>query len=207
MATLLAVSPAAFTITEDDEDTIEMELSAEQMRALSEAAAISMPALVPVRSAGESAPPEVPLVIQSKAVASDPARQALRRARVAVTLCVAGTVLMSGVVAYLSMIRPQPAPAAAAPAPVIPQQTAPEMAPPPSPPAQIAPVRFKNPFDRTEVFEFPPGTSDTDARDAVAAMLLERALERRDAPPGATRVARKAPEDTPATTARLAERN
>jgi hypothetical protein len=29
------------------------------------------------------------------------------------------------------------------------------------------------------VFEFPPGTSDVEARDAVADVLLKRALERR----------------------------
>jgi hypothetical protein len=40
------------------------------------------------------------------------------------------------------------------------------------------PVRFTNPFDPAEVFEFEPGTSDTEARDAVAALLLKRAQER-----------------------------
>jgi hypothetical protein len=37
------------------------------------------------------------------------------------------------------------------------------------------PVLFKNPFDRTEVFEFPPGTTQAEARDAVAKALMERA--------------------------------
>jgi hypothetical protein len=40
------------------------------------------------------------------------------------------------------------------------------------------PVRFKNPFDRSEVFEFPAGTSRTEMRDAVAELLSQRALER-----------------------------
>jgi hypothetical protein len=40
-------------------------------------------------------------------------------------------------------------------------------------------VRIKNPFDRREVFEFPPGTSKAEARDAVAKLLMERAMERR----------------------------
>lgn len=40
-------------------------------------------------------------------------------------------------------------------------------------------VRIKNPFDRHEVFEFPPGTSQAEARDAVAKRLMERAMERR----------------------------
>ncbi|HEY2398919.1 MAG TPA: hypothetical protein VGI23_01125, partial [Steroidobacteraceae bacterium] len=34
-------------------------------------------------------------------------------------------------------------------------------------------VRIKNPFDRTEAFEFPPGTSKAEAREAVAKLLLE----------------------------------
>jgi hypothetical protein len=36
-----------------------------------------------------------------------------------------------------------------------------------------------NPFDKKEVFEFPPGTSQADARDAVAQLLAERARDRR----------------------------
>jgi hypothetical protein len=39
-------------------------------------------------------------------------------------------------------------------------------------------VRIKNPFDRTEVFEFPPGTSKAEAREAIAKLLLERAHDR-----------------------------
>jgi hypothetical protein len=50
-----------------------------------------------------------------------------------------------------------------------------------TPDAGPAPVRFRNPFDATEVFEFPAGTSDADARDAVAALLLKRAQERQQA--------------------------
>jgi hypothetical protein len=46
--------------------------------------------------------------------------------------------------------------------------------------AQGPPVVFKNPFDATEVFEFPPGTSKAEARAAVADLLLQRATERRE---------------------------
>jgi len=53
----------------------------------------------------------------------------------------------------------------------------------PSGPEQSAespdsPVRFSNPFDASEVFEFPPGTSDEQARQSVAAILLQRARDR-----------------------------
>jgi hypothetical protein len=41
------------------------------------------------------------------------------------------------------------------------------------------PVRIVNSFDKTEVFEFPAGTSKADARAAVADILMKRALERR----------------------------
>lgn len=40
------------------------------------------------------------------------------------------------------------------------------------------PVRFTNPFDAKEVFEFPAGTSNAEARDAVAEILMQRAMER-----------------------------
>jgi hypothetical protein len=40
------------------------------------------------------------------------------------------------------------------------------------------PVRFANPFDATEVFEFPPGTTPQYAREAVAEFLIDRARNR-----------------------------
>jgi hypothetical protein len=39
-------------------------------------------------------------------------------------------------------------------------------------------VLIKNPFDRAESFEFPPGTSEAEAREAVAKLLMERAHDR-----------------------------
>jgi hypothetical protein len=40
------------------------------------------------------------------------------------------------------------------------------------------PLRVANPFDASEVFEFPAGTSEADAREAVAGFLIERAARR-----------------------------
>ncbi|MGH8239789.1 MAG: hypothetical protein ACREXP_22645 [Steroidobacteraceae bacterium] len=40
------------------------------------------------------------------------------------------------------------------------------------------PLFVANPFDSTEVFEFPAGTSEADAHEAVAGFLLERATRR-----------------------------
>lgn len=47
------------------------------------------------------------------------------------------------------------------------------------PPASL-PVHFANPFDPSEVFDFPAGTTEAAARDAVAAILLERARDRQE---------------------------
>lgn len=44
--------------------------------------------------------------------------------------------------------------------------------------AEAEPVRFANPFDAKEVFEFSPGTSQDAAREAVAEILLKRAMAR-----------------------------
>lgn len=42
------------------------------------------------------------------------------------------------------------------------------------------PILFTNPFDNSEVFEFPPGTSEAEARAGVADLLIKRAIERQD---------------------------
>ena len=44
--------------------------------------------------------------------------------------------------------------------------------------ADSEPMRIKNPFDQTEAFEFPPGTSEAEAREAVTKLLMERAHDR-----------------------------
>jgi hypothetical protein len=62
----------------------------------------------------------------------------------------------------------------------MPQSQLPASAPEPASAAvsQGKPVLFANPFDANEVFEFPAGTSEAEARDAVAGILMERAMER-----------------------------
>jgi len=44
--------------------------------------------------------------------------------------------------------------------------------------SQASPTRFANPFDASEIFEFPAGTTQDAARDSVAEILFERARER-----------------------------
>ena len=43
---------------------------------------------------------------------------------------------------------------------------------------EAQPLRFKNPFDKSEVFEFPPGTTLEEARASVADLLIQRAQDR-----------------------------
>jgi hypothetical protein len=43
---------------------------------------------------------------------------------------------------------------------------------------ELPPVYVKNPFDESEIFELPAGTSDSEARAYVASVLLQRASER-----------------------------
>lgn len=66
------------------------------------------------------------------------------------------------------------------PAPVITRTLALEVATPAGPAEpQGAPVRIRNEFDATEAFEFPHGTTESEAREAVRELLLSRARDRR----------------------------
>ena len=94
-----------------------------------------------------------------------------------VVVCLVG---LAGVIAFNALRKPEqqvaavppPPPAAvvAAPAPAPVEQVA--EAPPP------ASVVLTNPFDRSEKFTFPPGTSKAEAREQMANLLLQRAMDR-----------------------------
>lgn len=90
-------------------------------------------------------------------------------------------VVLAGTTLVHRTPREVPAPVATV---AVPTHTAPS-APAPKP------VLFVNPFDETEVFEFPPGTTEAQARDAVANLLLERARERQKTAVNVTRRSRK----------------
>jgi hypothetical protein len=127
--------PAGFADTEEDEDTIELELSAEQLLALSQAAAASEP----------SAPTLQP-VTQTKAPA--------------VNSQIKGRRLGARHAAILA-----------------------------------------------EVFEFPPGTSELEARDAVAEVLLQRARDRQGSWQKVTHARQQAEDkNRPAAATKLAQR-
>jgi len=98
----------------------------------------------------------------------------------AIAIQIAVATIFSGVIAYVATNPEQLVQAQAAigkvdaPAPARPA----ESAPPPAAPDEAVQVQVTNPFDKTEVFDFPAGTSETDAQLAVARILMQRAQER-----------------------------
>ena len=94
--------------------------------------------------------------------------------RAVVSTAVAAALVIAGSIAHLAA-RQSRAPAVLVQASLEPPPPLP--AQPPAPVAQ-EPVHLENPFDQSEVFDFPPGTSEAEARDAVAKVLLERAQSR-----------------------------
>ncbi|HEX3836354.1 MAG TPA: hypothetical protein VHW25_05260 [Steroidobacteraceae bacterium] len=156
---------------EDDEDTIELELTAEEMLGLSQAAKehFAATAELPVMASLATSPPAQ-------------GAQAARKKRVPLWPVVL-VVALVGIAAAFAW-RPRlphrevqqlpPSPAA---------RSMPAMVAPPAAPAmpaapQAPPIRVKNPFDPKEVFEFPAGTSKADARQKVSELLLQRAIDR-----------------------------
>jgi hypothetical protein len=175
MTNFLDGAPAASVVTEDD-DTIELELSESAMQMLSQAAA---PTEQPCPSPG-------PALKDSEAPASEGEQAPQERRPPMSTLRFA--ILLGGVAAASALLtavtylattrirRPDHVTTMSVSVPPAPVMVA--QPPPPSPSMEPAPTRFVNPFDRKEVFEFPAGTTEADAREAVAELLSERARER-----------------------------
>src|SRR6185312_2565131 len=139
-------------------DTIELELSAEQLRTLSEGLA-----------AREEEPPPA-------AVAVPNVMRPVHRWDWTTWFLAVAVAVASSSVTYL-MVKPGE-PAGADTQPLTAFRIAEEPAPAPPPESD---VRFVNPFDAREIFSFPAGTSETSAHQAVAALLLKRAQERLEA--------------------------
>ncbi|MEJ1963400.1 MAG: hypothetical protein WDO56_18335 [Gammaproteobacteria bacterium] len=157
--------------------TIELELSTAEVRAL------TCPETTPPDSSrapdlAEQATSEalcVPRIEATNTAACAPARAHRRLAPVAGAFGIAIATASLGGVAYIAANHPQTMPVLAKEAPPI--ATA---ATPIEPQAQSAPVTFRNPFDASEVFEFPPGTPQPEARRKVAELLSQRAQERQN---------------------------
>ena len=151
---------------DSSDDTIELDLTGEEELALSRAAEGARATARPDESGPVLSVPEYK-------------NSAFRRtARIDFVCNVIFAVAVPGIgVAFLwpapDRHPPAPAPAVARAAPLA------EVAPAGPAEPQGAPVRIKNAFDATEVFEFPPGTTESEARQAVAVRLLHRARDRR----------------------------
>lgn len=141
------------------EAELEVELGAEELRELSQRPAARKPATAPALA------PELP----------PPNRRRLSRVRIG-----AGAATLVAVLVGLALDRSPTSEPPARPAPVAALPPVAALAPAPAAPvAAPLPVRFRNPFDRAEVFEFPAGTSQAEARAKVADVLMKRAEERR----------------------------
>jgi hypothetical protein len=157
------------------DDTIELQLTPEQMRELSQAAELAETD-APAQLSAFGAPAR----ISSAFPAPQPLLEAGRSSRTHAWPQVPVAKMAAAIVGYValawwsaSQLAGQPQPpvtAAARPAVVSPKPALIAS----SPPA----LRVINPFDATEVFEFPAGTSDAEGRAKVAQVLLQRARER-----------------------------
>jgi hypothetical protein len=138
------------------EDTIELELTAEQLRALSDVLPEPAEELAPATN-----------VVKARAK-----RRSYRWdwATFVAALAISGA---SSGVTYLAVKQGAPTTAPAQPMPALRIVLQPQLEAQPEPA-----VTFVNPFDKTETFEFPSGTSASSAREAVAELLLKRAQER-----------------------------
>jgi hypothetical protein len=120
---------------------------------------------------------------------SSNARPASRVRTMRLPLLVLFSVALVGTIAAVALRESDqraalpPPPPAAVPVSVPPPSVQPAELPPPEP------VVLVNPFDATEKFTFPPGTSKADARDQMASLLLQRAVERRAHVPRARKLA------------------
>jgi len=152
------VSATAGGAREPGEDTIELELSAAQQLEVSRAtnAAARPPEIVPGKPGHDS------FVCR-------------RTERIDFVCTLTFVALVLGVTAAIGwrvLVGQPTAPAVALAVPVAPAPAA--DAQPQGPVVQVI-----NPFDATEVFEFQAGTTESEARNAVAELLLQRARERR----------------------------
>ncbi len=166
------------------DDTIELELTPEQMLGLSqaaEAAHLVVSAPIAIDAVVERGPllPTLPARQPLLEDGSRPAGRSRHWHQTPIANMAASTIVFVAF-AWWSGSRlagqpqPQPRPhVAAAVMPTIVMPRPASVTEPPKPTVQVI-----NPFDRKEVFEFPAGTSDAESREKVAQILLQRARER-----------------------------
>ncbi len=153
----------AGTARDSSDDTIELDLTSEEERALSGAAETTRATARPGESGTVLSVPEYK-------------NYAFRRtARIDFVCNVIFVVAVLGITVAFLWPAPKRHPLASTVASAAPLA---EVALAGAAEPQGAPVRIKNAFDATEVFEFRPGTTESEAREAVADLLLNRARER-----------------------------
>jgi hypothetical protein len=98
----------------------------------------------------------------------------------AIAIQIAVATIFSGVIAYVATNPEQLVQAQAAVSAVDHAYTPTTALPAPPPAVRDEPVQVEvaNPFDKSEIFHFPAGTSETEAHLAVAKLLMQRAHER-----------------------------
>jgi hypothetical protein len=166
------------------DDTIELQLTPEQLLELSQPAELEEPVAsgqVPAFAPPErTAPPErafefAPPPPLFKVARADPSRRWRHTpiAKMAVAI-VAYTVLAWWSASQLSGQPKPPVTAAIRPPAAIIARPALTAGP------ALPTLRVVNPFDKTEVFEFPAGTSNLEGRQKVAQILMQRARDRQN---------------------------
>jgi hypothetical protein len=157
-------APRTGSARDSSDDTIELDLTGEEQLALSRAAEAGRATARPDESGPVYSVPEYK-------------SYAFRRTARIDFVCnvIFAVAVPSFAVAFLwpGPHRHPQAPAVASARPVA------EVAPAEPAEPQGTPVRIKNAFDAREVFEFRPGTTESEAREAVAELLLSRARDRR----------------------------
>lgn len=130
-----------------------------------------------------------------------PPRQTAHATNVRVSLSIAAVLGMAAAAVAVWPTEQRAQTARQAVAPALPAQDGAASSPTPTEPAaaQNSPTRFINPFDASEAFEFPPGTTEDTARASVAEALLQRARERRTQIVGLKRGHRSTSLQAPAT--------
>ncbi len=158
--------PTAGSAHESSNDTIEVELTGEQQLALSRAAEETQ------RTGRSEESTPVLLVPEYESSAYTRTARIDRAANVTFAVAVLGIAVV--------FLWPASGPQPRAPVPAV-TSAAPLAAEvlPAGPEPLGAPVRIRNAFDAREMFEFPHATNESDARKAVARLLLNRAQERR----------------------------
>jgi len=154
-----------------DAPDAEVELSAQDLLELTASCESNKPAQqTPAGTVVVSVEPSVP--VPQLRTAPKPARRPMSRVSVAASLSLAAGLVVAS---YFVMKASEHAARSVTQAQAeVPRSESPAAAPEDA----GKPVRFANPFDAKEVFEFPAGTSEAQARDAVAEILMTRAMQR-----------------------------